>query len=108
MKHLRYFAALSRHRHFGRAAQACAISQPALSVQMKELEAILGAPLIERSARQIRLTRLGEALAMDVGLAAGLKKKPNNAKNAAPPAMNTPQVRRDCRSIFEAVWRGIM
>ncbi|SDN91961.1 LysR family transcriptional regulator, hydrogen peroxide-inducible genes activator [Lutimaribacter pacificus] len=63
MKHLRYFAALSRHRHFGRAAQACAISQPALSVQMKELEAILGAPLIERSARQIRLTRLGEALA---------------------------------------------
>lgn len=63
LRHLRYFAALARHGHFGRAAAACSISQPALSVQMKELEALLGAPLIERSARQIRLTRLGEALA---------------------------------------------
>ena len=50
MKHLRYFEALARHRHFGRAAEACAISQPALSLQMKELEEILGAPLIERGA----------------------------------------------------------
>lgn len=63
MKHLRYFEALSRHGHFGRAAEACGISQPALSVQMKELEALLGAPLIERGARQIRLSSLGEALA---------------------------------------------
>lgn len=63
LKHLRYFAALAQHRHFGRAADACAISQPALSVQMKELEAIVGAPLAERGARQIRLTPLGEALA---------------------------------------------
>ena len=63
MKHLRYFEALARHRHFGRAAEACAISQPALSVQMKELEALLGAPLIERDARQIRLSAFGEALA---------------------------------------------
>lgn len=63
MKHLRYFEALSRHRHFGRAAEACSISQPALSLQMKELEALLGAPLIERNPRQIRLNSLGEALA---------------------------------------------
>lgn len=63
MKHLRYFDALARHGHFGRAAKACSISQPALSVQMKELEALLDAPLIERSARQIRLSNLGEALA---------------------------------------------
>lgn len=63
MKHLRYFEALARHGHFGRAAEACAISQPALSVQMKELEALVGAPLIERNARQIRLNGLGEALA---------------------------------------------
>ncbi len=61
LKHLRYFAALARHGHFGRAAEACAISQPALSLQMKELEDIVGAPLIERGARQIRLTRLGKA-----------------------------------------------
>ncbi|MGK2742054.1 LysR substrate-binding domain-containing protein [Tepidicaulis sp. LMO-SS28] len=63
LKHLRYFMALSRHGHFGRAAEACGISQPALSVQIKELEMLLGAPLTERSARQIRLSSLGEALA---------------------------------------------
>jgi LysR family hydrogen peroxide-inducible transcriptional activator len=63
MRHLRYFDALARHGHFGRAARACAISQPALSLQMKELEALLGAPLIERGGRRIRLTSLGEALA---------------------------------------------
>ena len=62
LKQLRYFDALARHRHFGRAAQACAISQPALSLQIKELEALVGAPLVERATRQIRLTALGEAL----------------------------------------------
>ncbi|WP_109465279.1 hydrogen peroxide-inducible genes activator [Albibacillus kandeliae] len=62
MKQLRYFEALARHRHFGRAAEACAISQPALSVQMKELEAMFGAPLIERGAREVRLSGLGEEL----------------------------------------------
>ncbi|TMV09264.1 hydrogen peroxide-inducible genes activator [Arenibacterium halophilum] len=61
-KQLRYFEALARHRHFGRAAEACAISQPALSVQIKELEAMFGASLIERNARDIRLSGLGEAL----------------------------------------------
>jgi LysR family transcriptional regulator, hydrogen peroxide-inducible genes activator len=61
MKHLRYFDALAQHGHFGRAAEACAISQPALSLQMKELEQILGASLVERGARQIRLTAMGEA-----------------------------------------------
>lgn len=60
LKHFRYFDALAQHGHFGRAAEACAISQPALSVQIKELEAMLGAPLVERTARQIRLTTLGE------------------------------------------------
>lgn len=63
MKHLRYFEALSRHRHFGRAAAGCAVSQPALSVQIKELEALLGTALVERGARQVRLTPLGEAFA---------------------------------------------
>lgn len=63
MKHLRYFDALAQHQHFGRAAEASSISQPALSLQMKELEEILGAPLIERGARQIRLTALGESFA---------------------------------------------
>ena len=63
LKHLRYFEALARHRHFGHAAEALSISQPALSLQMKELEEILGAPLVERGPRQIRLTGLGEEVA---------------------------------------------
>jgi LysR family hydrogen peroxide-inducible transcriptional activator len=63
LKHLRYFEALARHGHFARAAEACAISQPALSVQVRELEALLGAPLVERSARSSRLTALGEMVA---------------------------------------------
>ncbi|MDP2085080.1 MAG: LysR family transcriptional regulator, partial [Gemmobacter sp.] len=66
MKHLRYFDSLAQHGHFGRAAEACAISQPALSLQMKELEQTLGASLIERGARQIRLTTLGEDFALRV------------------------------------------
>lgn len=66
MKHLRYFDALARHRHFGRAAEASSISQPALSLQVKELEELLGAPLVERGARQVRLTALGEDFARRV------------------------------------------
>ncbi|MBD9373059.1 LysR family transcriptional regulator [Rhizobium sp. ARZ01] len=60
LKQLRYFEALARHSHFGRAADACAISQPAMSVQIKELEEALGTELFERSARQVRLTSFGE------------------------------------------------
>lgn len=63
LKHLRYFEALARHGHFGRAADACAISQPALSMQIKELEQELGCNLFERSARQVRLTQFGEQFA---------------------------------------------
>lgn len=62
LKHLRYFDALARHQHFGRAAEACAISQPALSQQIKELENLCGALLVDRSARQVRLTAVGEDL----------------------------------------------
>ena len=63
LKQLRYFDALARQGHFGRAADACAISQPALSMQIKELEEALGTALFERSARQIRLTGFGEEFA---------------------------------------------
>ncbi|WP_149141896.1 hydrogen peroxide-inducible genes activator [Gemmobacter caeruleus] len=61
LKQLRYFDALARQGHFGRAADLCSITQPALSMQIKELEEVLGAPLIERSARQVRLTAFGTA-----------------------------------------------
>lgn len=66
IRQLRYFETLSRHRHFGRAAEASAISQPALSMQIKELEASLGAPLFERGPRHVRLTALGEVFATRV------------------------------------------
>ncbi|MBQ1203903.1 MAG: hydrogen peroxide-inducible genes activator [Loktanella sp.] len=62
LKQLRYFDALAQHQHFGRAADACAISQPALSVQIKELENMFGTPLVERGGRRVRLTAIGEAL----------------------------------------------
>lgn len=64
LRQLRYFDALARHSHFGRAAAACSISQPALSMQIRELEDALGAALIERGARQVRLTKLGEEAAL--------------------------------------------
>ena len=63
LRHLRYFDALATHGHFGHAAAASSISQPALSLQMKELEEILGAPLVERGPRSLRLTPLGETVA---------------------------------------------
>jgi LysR family hydrogen peroxide-inducible transcriptional activator len=66
LRQLRYFDALAGLSHFGRAAAACGISQPALSMQIKELEEALGAVLIERGARQVRLTKFGEDAALRV------------------------------------------
>jgi len=60
LRQLRYLQALVRYRHFGRAAEACAISQPALSMQIRDLEKELGVELVER--------RPGEAALTDVGL----------------------------------------
>lgn len=62
MKQLRYFDAVARSGHFGRAAEACAISQPALSVQIREMEETMGAALFERGPRQVHLTALGAAM----------------------------------------------
>jgi len=66
LRQLGYFEALARHSHFGRAAAACAITQPALSMQIKELEEALGTVLIERGPRQVRLTKFGEEAALRV------------------------------------------
>jgi len=62
LRQLRYFDALTRHGHFGRAAEACSISQPALSMQIKEMEQALGGVLLERSARQVALSKFGEEI----------------------------------------------
>lgn len=60
LRQMRYFDAVATHGHFGRAADTCAISQPALSVQIKELEESFGTPLLERTTRSVRLTSFGE------------------------------------------------
>ena len=66
LRQLRYFMALAQDLHFGKAADRCAISQPALSVQIKDLEDTLGLQLFERQPRALRLTPNGEEFATRV------------------------------------------
>jgi LysR family transcriptional regulator, hydrogen peroxide-inducible genes activator len=63
LKQLRYLTALAEHRHFGRAAHACAVTQPALSMQIRGLEKDLGVVLVERRHGDVTLTETGLALA---------------------------------------------
>ena len=62
LRDLRYLVALADYKHFGKAADACFVSQPTLSAQLKKLEEALGVQLIERTQRQVRLTAIGEDL----------------------------------------------
>jgi LysR family hydrogen peroxide-inducible transcriptional activator len=59
---LRYIVAVARERHFGRAAEACFVSQPTLSVAIKKLEEELDVKLFERGATEVSVTHLGEAI----------------------------------------------
>lgn len=59
---MRYIVALARERHFGKAAEACHVSQPTLSVALKKVEGQLGAALFERTASDVRITALGERI----------------------------------------------
>jgi LysR family transcriptional regulator, hydrogen peroxide-inducible genes activator len=63
LKQLRYFDAVVRSGHFGRAAEQCAVTQPALSMQIQELEEELGVQLIERGRSGIILTGTGREIA---------------------------------------------
>jgi LysR family hydrogen peroxide-inducible transcriptional activator len=63
LKQLRYFSALAETLHFGRAAKLCNVSQPALSMQIKDLEAHLGVTLVERSSAKLLLTLEGQEIA---------------------------------------------
>ncbi len=63
LRQLRYFDALARELHFGRAAEACAISQPAMSMQIQELEESLGIALVERTRAGVKLTEKGREIA---------------------------------------------
>lgn len=67
LKQLRYFDALARELHFGRAAVDCAITQPALSMQIQELEQQLGVVLVERTRSGVMLTERGHGIAQRAG-----------------------------------------
>jgi len=62
LNELRYAVAVARERHFGRAADACHISQPSLSVAVRKLEDELGVTLFERGHGEVTLTPAGESL----------------------------------------------
>lgn len=59
---LKYIVAVARERHFGRAAEACFVSQPTLSVAVKKLEEELDVKLFERSSNEVSVTALGEEI----------------------------------------------
>ena len=63
LRDLQYLVALAEHRHFGHAADACFVSQPTLSTQIKKLEDELGVPLVERTPRKVLLTEVGRDIA---------------------------------------------
>ncbi|MGD2128257.1 MAG: LysR substrate-binding domain-containing protein [Lysobacterales bacterium] len=63
LRALQYFVKLADLRHFSKAADACFVSQPTLSTQIKKLEEELGVQLVERSPKQIMLTQVGEEIA---------------------------------------------
>jgi len=63
LRDLRYLVALAELRHFGRAAEACFVSQPTLSTQIRKIEDELGVTLVERAPRKVMLTEAGAEIA---------------------------------------------
>jgi LysR family hydrogen peroxide-inducible transcriptional activator len=63
IRQLQYLVALRQHGHFGKAADACYVTQSTLSAGLRELETLLGVPLVERTRRVVRFTALGEKVA---------------------------------------------
>ena len=62
LRDLKYLIAVAEHRHFGRAAEACFVSQPTLSGQLKKLEDYLGVTLFERTNKSVVATPAGEEI----------------------------------------------
>jgi len=63
LRQLQYLLALAKHSHFGRAAEACAVTQPALSMQIRDLERKLGVAVVERRPGEVTLTDVGREIA---------------------------------------------
>lgn len=62
LQELRYLVAVAEHRHFGRAADVCNVSQPTLSSQIRKLEDELGVTLLERTNKRVELTAVGSQI----------------------------------------------
>lgn len=62
IKQLRYLVALAEHKHFGRAAKACFVSQSAFSIGIQELESLLRVQLVDRTHKRVVITRLGQEI----------------------------------------------
>ncbi len=68
LRQLQYFLALTEHRHFGHAAEACFVSQSAFSHAIRELEDTLGAQLVDRTNRSVVVTNIGRDVAVQARL----------------------------------------
>jgi LysR family hydrogen peroxide-inducible transcriptional activator len=68
LRDLKYLVSLAELKHFGKAAEACFISQPALSIQIKKLEKYLGVQLLERNNKSVLLTDIGQTIAEQASL----------------------------------------
>ena len=130
LKQLQYLVALQDHGHFGRAAEACFVTQSTLSAGLRELEMLLGVTLVERTRRVVRFTPLGESIAdkarrvlreADVERAAdamreeltGVLERPGHALQwwfASDPSLAGPEVRRntaDARAVAAQIGLGL-
>ena len=67
-KQLRYFVSLEQYQHFGKAADACFVSQPALSVAIRELETLLNLQLVDRTNKSVTITSAGKDIAAQARL----------------------------------------
>jgi LysR family hydrogen peroxide-inducible transcriptional activator len=90
LRDLKYLVALADHRHFGRAAAACFVSQPTLSTQIRKLEDELGLPLVERAPRKVMLTPAGvEAAARARTIVAEVEQLKEAARRSRDPEAGT-------------------
>ncbi len=67
-KQLRYFVALEQYKHFGKAAKACFVSQPAFSTAIRELESTLNVQLVDRTNKNVTITSIGKDIAVQARL----------------------------------------